>query len=126
MSFLSFLSSLLSIVSGGTDGAAVTPAQVRERMALPASERPVLIDVRTNGEWKQGHIAGARHIDISSSDFDRKISELPREGSYLLYCQSGGRSGMALSRMKSKGFSDVCHLGGGMSGWRAAGQPIAR
>ena len=123
---MSIFSSLLSMVSGGTSGATVTPSEVREQMALPAVERPTLIDVRTPGEWKQGRISGAKHIDVSASDFDKKVSELPREGRYLLYCQSGGRSGMALSRMKSKGFTDVNHLGGGISTWRAAGYPVAK
>jgi len=123
---MSIFSSLLSIVSGGATGSAVTPAQVREQMALPAPERPTLIDVRTPGEWKQGRISGARHIDVSGSDFDKKVAELPREGKYLLYCQSGARSGMALSRMKSKGFVDVNHLGGGISTWKAAGYPVAK
>jgi rhodanese-related sulfurtransferase len=123
---MSIFSSLLSMVSGGTSGTTVTPAEVRDLMALPAPERPTLIDVRTPGEWKQGRISGANHIDVSASDFDKKVEALPREGRYLLYCQSGGRSGMALSRMKSKGFTDVNHLGGGMSTWRSAGYPVAK
>lgn len=123
---MSIFSSLLSMVSGGTSGATVTPAQVREMMALPSPERPTLIDVRTPGEWKQGRISGARHMDVSAADFDKKVGDLPREGRYLLYCQSGGRSGMALSRMRSKGFSDVNHLGGGISTWKAAGYPVAK
>ena len=123
---MSIFSSLLSMVSGGAGGATVTPAEIRDLMSLPAPERPTLIDVRTPGEWKQGRISGAKHIDVSSSDFDKKVAELPREGRYLLYCQSGGRSGMALSRMKSKGFTDVNHLGGGISTWRAAGYPVAK
>jgi rhodanese-related sulfurtransferase len=123
---MSIFSSLLSMVSGGTSGATVTPAQVREMMALPSPERPTLIDVRTPGEWKQGRISGARHMDVSAADFDKKVGDLPREGRYLLYCQSGGRSGMALSRMKAKGFTDVNHLGGGISTWKAAGYPVAK
>jgi len=123
---MSILSSLLSIISGGSQGPAVAPAQLRDLMQLPSPERPTLIDVRTTGEWKQGRIGGARHIDVSASDFDGKIGALPRDGRYLLYCQSGGRSGMALSRMKSMGFTDVNHLGGGMSTWRAAGYPVAK
>jgi rhodanese-related sulfurtransferase len=123
---MSILSSFLSIVSGGSQGSTVAPTKVRDLMQLPVPERPTLIDVRTTGEWKQGRIAGARHMDVSASDFDGKVGNLPREGRYLLYCQSGGRSGMALSRMKSMGFTDVNHLGGGISTWKAAGYPVAK
>ncbi|MBK8803226.1 MAG: rhodanese-like domain-containing protein [Fibrobacteres bacterium] len=122
---MSFFSKLLSLLTPDTS-ALVPPIEAKRLLALPASEKPLLIDVRTPGEWKQGRIAGAKHIDVSGSEFDRKVQSLPKEASYLLYCRSGGRSGSALSRMKSMGFSDVKHISGGMGTWQAAGYPVTK
>lgn len=121
---MSFLSKLLSFLQPDTT-ALVAPVEARRLQSLPAAERPKLVDVRTLAEWKRGRIAGAVHMDVSSSDFDRKIGSLPMDGSYLLYCQSGGRSGAALSRMRSRGFSDVKHISGGIGAWRRAGYQVS-
>lgn len=122
---MSIISQILSLFLPDPT-AKVEANEAKRLLGLSASERPKLVDVRTSGEWKQGRIQGATHIDISSSEFDRKVGTLPREGSYLLYCQSGARSGMARSRMKAMGFSDVRHVAGGMSAWRAARLPVAK
>lgn len=122
MSLLSFLSSLFR----PEPGARVDPPEARRLLELPAAERPKLLDVRTAGEWNGGRIRGAVHADVSSSEFDRRVAGLPREGRYLLYCQSGMRSGMARSRMKAMGFANVSHLSGGMAAWRAARYPVVK
>jgi len=122
---MSFLSKLFSFLQPDTS-TLVPPIEAKRLQALPSSERPKIIDVRTAAEWKQGRLHGAQHLDISGSDFDGKIRTLPKDAAYLLYCQSGGRSGVALSRMKAHGFSDVKHISGGMGAWRRAGYPVSR
>jgi rhodanese-related sulfurtransferase len=122
---MSFLSKLFSLLSPDAS-ALVPPIEAKRLLTLPAAEKPVLIDVRTPGEWKDGRLQGAKHIDVSNGDFDKKIQALPKEQSYLLYCRSGGRSGAALSRMKAKGFTEVKHISGGIGSWRAAGYPVVK
>lgn len=122
---MSFFSKLLSLLTPDTTST-VAPIEAKRLLALPASEKPVLIDVRTPGEWKQGRISGAKHIDVSASEFDRKVQALPREAGYLLYCRSGGRSGSAVSRMKSMGFANVKHISGGIGSWQAAGYAVSK
>ncbi len=95
----------------GAEGAGVkrlSPA------AFKAQRDPegVLIDVRTAGEFKQGHLAGARHIDISSPSFKQQIAGMDKSGTYYLYCRSGNRSGMAAEMMKSMGYENVYNIGG--------------
>lgn len=122
---MSIFSQILSLFLPDPD-AKVDAAEAKRLLGLSAGERPRLVDVRTVGEWKQGRIQGATHIDVTSSEFARKVEALPRDGHYLLYCQSGARSGMARSRMKSMGFANVRHVAGGMSAWRAARLPVAK
>ncbi|MEK7393636.1 MAG: rhodanese-like domain-containing protein, partial [Fibrobacterota bacterium] len=88
---MSFLSNIMSMLSPDADST-VAPVEAKRLLALPAGEKPILIDVRTPGEWKDGRLSGAKHIDVSGSKFDAEIDKLPKEASYLLYCRSGGRS----------------------------------
>jgi len=123
---MSIFSTLTSLLTGAPDTTTLAPVDVKELMAAPGDQRPVLLDVRTPGEWKGGHIQGAKHFDVSDSSFSQKVGGLPRDGKYVLYCLSGGRSGRALSIMKGMGFQDVRHLGGGIGNWKAAGYPVAK
>ena len=78
-----------------------------------------IIDVRTDGECAEGMIDGAVQINISSPNFEKMIAELDKEGKYLVYCRSGGRSSNAQNVMKSKGFTTVYNLAGGYMNWPA-------
>lgn len=122
MSFLSYLASLLL----PEPGARLAPAEARLLLSAPAQERPKVLDVRTSCEWKKGRIQGAVLADISTREFDQRVAALPREGRYLIYCHSGSRSRVARARMKAMGFTDVAHLSGGLSAWRAARLPVVK
>tara|TARA_X000001036_G_C20327462_1_gene663052 strand:+ start:334 stop:708 length:375 start_codon:yes stop_codon:yes gene_type:complete len=76
-----------------------------------------IIDVRTPKEFNNGHIPNATNIDIKSSDFMTKISNLNKKIPYLIYCKSGNRSGKASAIMDSLGFSKIYDLKGGFSKW---------
>ena len=71
----------------------------------------MIIDVRTPAEFATGHLDGAVNIDIQSPDFTDRIGELERSGSYVVYCRSGNRSGMAMAQMLDMGFTDVSNAG---------------
>ena len=70
-----------------------------------------IIDVRTPAEFSGGHLDGAVNIDIQSPDFVSQIDGLDRNGSYVVYCRSGNRSGMAMAQMLDMGFTDVSNAG---------------
>lgn len=71
----------------------------------------MIIDVRTPAEFAGGHLDGAVNIDIQSPDFASRIDELARDGSYVVYCRSGNRSGMAMAQMLDMGFTEVSNAG---------------
>jgi len=83
-----------------------------------------LLDVRTPEEFAQGHLKGAKLVDVKSPQFDSIIAILPRQERYFVYCRSGHRSGMAVERMTAMGFQNVRHLAGGIGAWSAAGLPV--
>lgn len=88
------------------------------------SEKPILIDVRTPGEFATGTIKGAKNIDFHSKTFKADLAKLDKSKTYLVYCQSGIRSGHALPIFEQLKFAKLYHLDGGIRAWKAADQPI--
>lgn len=71
-----------------------------------------VIDVRSAGEYAAGHLEGAINIDVEANDFMDKVMQLDTAGTYVLYCHSGRRAGIALDQMKGMGFTNVTNAGG--------------
>ena len=82
----------------------------------------LLLDVRTDPEVARGIIPGARHVVLQ--DLPSRLDELPRSGSIVVYCQSGGRSAHAANFLASQGFGSVYNLQGGILAWLREGEPI--
>jgi phage shock protein E len=72
----------------------------------------VILDVRSPGEYKQGHIKGSLNAPLN--DLSRHISKIKKETTVITCCASGMRSASAKSILKSNGFTKV-HNGGGWS-----------
>ena len=83
-----------------------------------------IVDVRTEGEYKEGHIANAVNMDVTADDFESKIASLDKEKPVMVYCKAGGRSAKAASILREKGFKNVYDLDGGILGWEDAKKPI--
>jgi rhodanese-related sulfurtransferase len=86
----------------------------------------VILDIRTPGEYDEGHIEGSENINYYSNDFTGRLKALDRERTYLIYCRSGGRSGRTLELMKELGFLRVYNLIGGVTGWQKEGFSVTR
>ncbi len=82
---------------------------------LEGSKQTVLIDVREPGEFKGGHIQGAKNIPLSQ--LNRRLCEIPKDRDLLLYCRSGMRSKSAARILMKNGFTRLAHLRGGISAW---------
>ncbi len=94
--------------------------------AEPVALEPgtVVIDVRTAAEFAAGHLDGAINIDVQSPDFDAAVGQLDPAGRYYVYCRSGNRSGQAIDRMTSSGFTDLTNGGSVESASSTTGIPI--
>ena len=101
--------------------------QASKIMSAPDKQkRPTIIDIRTLGEFKAGHLESAVHIDFLKEDFSDAIQKLKRDKAYLVHCQSGGRSSNSLELWKTLGFTKIYHLDGGFLAWKKAGLPIVK
>lgn len=85
-----------------------------------------LVDVRTPGEFNQGHIAGALNYTINGKEFDEQIATLDPNKPVYVYCAVGGRSSRAASYLQSKGFTAIYDLKGGMGAWGQLSLPIEK
>lgn len=85
-----------------------------------------VIDVRTKDEFDEGHIAGAKNIDVRSADFEKQLSTLDKSKSYLVHCQAGGRSKASMKIFEKLGFHSIYHLNDGIMGWEEAGKPLQK
>ncbi len=83
-----------------------------------------LVDVRTPGEYAEGHLAGAKLIPVQ--EIEQRLSEIDKSKPVLLYCRSGHRSGVALKVLVDHGYANAKHLGGGINAWKAAGLPVTQ
>jgi hydroxyacylglutathione hydrolase len=91
--------------------------------ALENGDAIDVLDVRGDGEWNGGHIAGAIHVH--GGLVEERIDALPRNGRPLaVICGSGYRSTVVASVLKRAGFEDVRNVPGGMRAWRSAGLPV--
>ncbi|MDE6552116.1 MAG: rhodanese-like domain-containing protein [Muribaculaceae bacterium] len=84
-----------------------------------------LVDVRTPEEFAEGHIAGAKNINVFDSDFvDEAEKALDKSKPVAVYCRSGKRSADAARELTENGFS-VTNLEGGILAWKEQHQPIS-
>jgi hydroxyacylglutathione hydrolase len=95
--------------------AAIDQIETRQLADLMAKGQVTVVDVRAQSEWDAGHIPGAVHIPLGH--LNERLEELPREGTLVMQCQGGGRSAIAASLLRGKGYPNVANLVGGFSAW---------
>jgi rhodanese-related sulfurtransferase len=77
----------------------------------------LILDVRTPEEFSNGRLENAVNLDYYSESFLVEIQKLDKNDKYLIYCQSGNRSGKVLVKMKELDFQEVYNMSGGISAW---------
>jgi NADPH-dependent 2,4-dienoyl-CoA reductase/sulfur reductase-like enzyme/rhodanese-related sulfurtransferase len=87
----------------------VTAAELKAELAKP--EPPLVLDVRTLGEYEASHLAGVVHIPVDDLRFESE--RLPENRRILVHCRSGFRAHLAVRMLKQQGFADVANVTGG-------------
>ncbi len=85
-----------------------------------------IVDVRTIGEFKAGHLSNAVLIDYYKSDFKAQLQKLDKNKPIVVYCAIGGRSNSALRILKRLGFKESYDLSGGIQAWMEQKLPIVK
>jgi len=76
----------------------------------------ILLDVRSNQEFKEGHLAGAINIPV----FDLEKAVMPKlkdtSQTIIIYCSTGSRSKRAKEILEDLGYKNVYNLKNGLDG----------
>ncbi|MQP25817.1 rhodanese-like domain-containing protein [Flavobacterium sp. LMO8] len=115
LSLLVLFLALTSCLKNQSEGVQVLDvAKYEKKMTQPDVQ---LVDVRTLGEYSEGHIENAVNMDVTADDFDAKVASLDKEKPVMVYCKLGGRSSKAATRLKELGFKNIIDLEGGITSW---------
>ena len=95
------------------------PAQTLEQQ-LGSEDAPLVLDVRTEAEYRDGHVPGAVHIPYD--ELPRRLAEIGNDTSQpiVVYCRTGRRAAVAQKTLVQAGFSDTRVLHGHWRSWPGA------
>jgi rhodanese-related sulfurtransferase len=101
-----------------------TVADVKKRRE--AGEKFLLVDVREESEWANGHVTDAIHL--GKGIIERDIETLIPDASskIILYCGGGFRSALAADNIQKMGYRNVESMDGGYRAWTEAGLPTSK
>jgi len=99
-------------------------SDVKRRME--SGEKFLLVDVREDNEWENGHLPGAVHMGrgIIERDIETRVPETSTK--IILYCGGGFRSALVADNLQKMGYTNVESMDGGWRGWTEAGLPTAK
>lgn len=99
----------------------IAPADLKH-MFDAKTDSLVLVDVRDESEFREGHIPGA--INIPAETFATRSEVLPKEKKIIVYCNTGGRSYTAYRKLMTLGYTDIAQTL--FANWKEAGMPVAK
>ena len=82
----------------------------------------LLLDVREEWEWNEGHVPGAVHIPMQQ--VPSRLGEIPGDRDVYVYCKVGGRSARVADYLRRQGRERVANVSGGIDAWVEAGLPV--
>lgn len=85
---------------------------------------PLIVDVRSQGEYDRDHVPGATHIPFYSISSGLKQLGHSKADPVVLYCEHGPRAGIAGISLFLSGYDNVFSLDGHMKNWRKKEFPI--
>ena len=88
-------------------------------------DNAIMIDMRDDKDYREGHIVNAIHAPASSGNDIGKLEKY-RDKPLIVYCQRGQRSTAYCSKLKKQGFGSVYNLKGGLLAWQKAELPLSK
>ena len=99
-------------------------ADVKRR--TDAREKFLLVDVREDNEWANGHLPNAVHMGRGIIERDIETAVPDTGTKMILYCGGGFRSALVADNLQKMGYTNVESMDGGWKGWVGAGLPTAK
>jgi len=124
-----FLNPSLAVAEAQSDTKPVAKVSVEEFDQARRKDNTVVIDVRSPDEFAAGRIPDAVNVPVSgagSEAFEKRVAELTRGKTALLYCRSGTRSARAAEKMQAMGIKPIIEFPGGWVAWTKAEKPVEK
>jgi rhodanese-related sulfurtransferase len=102
----------------------ITPAELRQ--SLKRQPVPEIIDVRSLGEYNNGHVPGAIHVPFWAVIARRQQINTSDQVPTVLYCEHGPRAVLARALLSMVGKEPFVLLEGHMLNWRRRGYPLEK
>jgi rhodanese-related sulfurtransferase len=99
---------------------------VEARKRMDDGEKFLLVDVREDSEWANGHLPGAVHMGRGVIERDIESAVPDTSSKMILYCGGGFRSALVADNLQKMGYTNVESMDGGWRGWVAAGLPTTK
>lgn len=100
------------------------PVTMDQAKTLLAKSGHIFIDVRTEKEFKKGHLPGSINIPRGKLEFviEKKVPDY--KAKIVIYCKSGGRAALAACTLRDMGYSNVIAMNQGFDQWAKASLPV--
>jgi rhodanese-related sulfurtransferase len=83
----------------------------------------ILIDVREEDDWRDGHAEGAKHLSRGVIEMEIEDAAPDLKKPIICYCGGGSRSALAAESLQKMGYENVRSLAGGFRAWKEARLP---
>lgn len=114
----------LSACAQNTQNKSFTDVNSLQFEKLVSTGKGILLDVRTENEFKNGHIANAGQLNFYASDFRSRLLLLPKDQPIYIYCLTGSRSRSAAQLLVQNGYTNVYNLQRGIMEWNQQSLPV--
>ena len=89
-----------------------------------SGHKPVLLDVRTQSEYNDGHIQDAINIPHDQLLKDPQLVSAYKDSQMVVFCRSGVRAGKVIEMLEGLGFKEIIDIDGDMLAWNEAGHSV--
>lgn len=104
----------------------LNPIGPTQTLGLMNHQDALIIDVREDKEYQQGHILGSKHLPLSRIEEGLKKLKGDKSKPVVVVCNSGARSKSVCSTLTKQGYESVHNLTGGVTAWTGANLPLTK
>lgn len=101
--------------------ATISSAELAQQ--IQSGHAPIVLDVRSEEEFRSGHIPGARNVPIDQLEGQLATLGIAKSDEVVVHCERGARAAKAEALLDAAGYQHVVDLQGHMKGWRESGLP---
>ena len=92
---------------------------------MKRNDAPLVVDVRSDAEWRAGHMPDAIHIEAGRIP-ESAATQVPRDRPVVLHCGAANRATVGLSLLERLGYRNLMMLNTGFGNWQDAGYEVVK